>query len=225
MGEMNKRVVRGASPVTIYCDMYAFEGLVIRLMLSIKGVNAFDMVNVNHALPSPELFELTLIQGLPVMSYKTSILEGLDVIMSFIEENSKTRNPVLVPDEPSIRAVYRMCIFRIVNFWQKALNNLANERDVGRSTAFLTEQFNEISIYLNKRYFNSNSITMVDVYLIAFIYMLTLVDFDYSGVDKRFIKYRNENVSSGVFLDALSDNEKKDVRFVIAKTKYMGFDG
>jgi glutathione S-transferase len=213
---MNKNItpVRGASPITLYVGIDSYIGLVLRYLMSTKNVVMYDIVDVDLSKPNDELRDLSTIDGLPILTDRTQVYQGVDVIAHYLDEAPSHGQPLMFVGDYRRKAADRMAIYRISNLWADALINIENGFEPNKNEEFLLEQFRESkNLFPEGGYFLGSHKSIVDIYLVPLFYKLDVAGFNWKRAPQELVKYAKRMFKEELFRLSLSNNEKLVLRY------------
>lgn len=203
--------IAGRSSITYYSDDSHYSHR-IRIVLSAKEI-ILNIKELDVTKDCDFLASINPYGTLPVLQDRDLCLYSPGIILEYLEERFPF--PPLYPGDPKQRADYRVKMYRMDKDWYSCADILMSpagtykNKECKEARRYLRNDLIEIQpIFINKPYFFSDSFTVMDCWLLPFLWRLPLLDIKLPpNKIKGMQSYMDSMFQHPAFVHSLSERE------------------
>ena len=200
---------RGRSVITVYSESESFNSQCIRYLLSTKNINC-KVIDVDRNNPPEDLMSLSPEMEIPTLVDRDMHLYGINVITEYLDE--RYPHPPLMPPDPMTRARLRFTIYRLQQDWFTYVDAIENA--IGDAKKALIEELTAKlvgaeSLFSEHEYFMYSEMTLVDIYMIPFLWRLEHYGLDWEKLPRSLRNYAHRLFQSKSFKRSVTEQERE----------------
>ena len=196
---------------TLYSASQELESHAVRFIMAHKSIEG-DVLEVKLDEMPEEVLELNPCETLPTLFDRGMVLYDLSVIMEYLDERFPF--PPLLPVDPIEKAAKRLLIYRFTRSegcWyalvEKILNGNKKDSDAARKSLH-GSLIELLPFFSQKPYFNSESMTLVDVCIAPILWRLDILGISLDQKAKPINDYAKRLFDKEGFHESLTFAEK-----------------
>ena len=196
---------------TLYSASQELESHAVRFIMAHKSIER-EVLEVKLDEKPREVLELNPCETLPTLFDRGMVLYDLSVIMEYLDERFPF--PPLLPVDPIEQCANILLIYRFTRAegcWYELVDTILNgskkESDAARK-ALHGNLIELLPFFSHKPYFNSESMTLVDVCIAPILWRLDLLGISLDQKAKPITAYANRLFEKEGFHESLTFAEK-----------------
>lgn len=193
-----------------YSDPVCHYSHRIRLVLAEKDVSA-DVVNVAAGDCPEYLAEVNPYVSVPTLVDRDLALYDTRIIIEYLDE--RYPHPPLLPVYPVARANTRMLAERVQRDWCSKADIILDSKTKDAERNKLRKELREsligvAPVFADKPFFMSDELTIIDCYLLPFLWRLPILGVELPGSAQPLLAYMERNFTREAFQASLSEAER-----------------